>query len=898
MTPSSPKTLVLLDGNALLHRAWHAIPPLTTASGQVVNAAYGFSMALEKILEQYAPDAMAVAWDLPGKTFRHEEYAPYKAQREKKAQELYDQIPVIQNILKDFGIPSVSLAGYEADDLIGTLATRGAKKGYRVLIVTGDMDSLQLVNDRVSVVSFVKGLSETKTYDPSAVRARFGLEPEQLIDYKALRGDPSDNLPGVEGVGEKTATELLQAHKNVAGIYAAIKKGIVPEKYAKKFVGHEETVEQMHHLVTIVLDAPLDLDLDDAQMKPIDWNKVVGTYRALEFRSLIRKHAAEIAPPPSSGVILSAAKDLSDPSPSAQDDKRKGVGKKAVLAADLGTLEKSLRELKEEVLAVAILPQPADLFGGARLTVAVSDGSKTVVSPEADVSRLEAVFAKLKQAKTVVAHDLKRLMKDTGWRFDRKTFDLMIASYLLHAGTRAHDVAAIAAEYLKAKLPELPSAVSNEKDARLLGTAVVLFPALAEKLQQELAGQGMTRVFEEIEMPLVPVLYGMEIAGIELDVDALATFEKKLAKRLDALTKNIISAAGVEFNVNSPSQLADVLFSKLGLPTKGIKKTASGYSTAASELEKLEDAHAIVPLIGEYREISKLQSTYVEALPKLVAKDGRVHTTFNQAVTSTGRLSSSDPNLQNIPIRTDLGNEIRKAFVAGRGKKLIAADFSQIELRLMAVIAKDESFLRAFNDGADVHTRTASEVWDVPEKDVTPEQRRHAKAINFGLLYGMGPRALARSAGMSFEEAQTFIAKYFDIHTAVRAYMDAQKAQAHALGYVETPFGRRRSFPEMNSGLPQLVAQAERMAINMPIQGAEADVVKMAMIAVDGWLKKSGWPAQLLLQVHDELVIEAGADCAEAVAKGVKEIMETVVHLSVPLVVDVEIGKNWGEMKS
>ncbi len=897
---SSSKTFILLDGNALLHRAWHAIPPLTTGKGQVVNAVYGFAMVLEKILEEYKPEAMAIAWDLPGKTFRHEAYELYKAQREKKAQELYDQIPLIQEMGSAFRIPSLSLPGYEADDIIGTLSTRASKKGYDVLIVTGDMDALQLVNDRVHVVSFVKGFSETKTYDVAAVRERFHLEPGQLIDYKTLRGDPSDNLPGVPGIGEKTATELLHAYKTVDGIFKALKKGEIPEKFAKKLADHEKTAEQMKHLVTIVRDAPLDFDLAEAKMKPLDWGKILEQYRAFEFRSLMRKHAGEIAPPPIETASLPPHSRLTGSS--GRDPLERGGGaaggKKIAVVKNLSALEAALRGMSDETLAVAVLPQVADLFGGNRFVVAISDGMHTVIALGADQVQQKALYAKLKQAGTVITHDLKRLMHAMGWRFERRTIDLMIASYLSQAGTRTHDIASIATEYLKTKLPEIPSAISGEKDARLLGASTALFPALANMMEKRLAEEGMAKVFQEIEMPLVPVLYDMEATGIALDTAALVVFSKKLQKRIDALTKHIIRAAGVEFNVNSPSQLADVLFHKLALPTKGIKKTSTGFSTAASELEKLEDAHSIVPLISEYREIAKLQSTYVEALPKLTGKDGRIHTSFNQAVAATGRLSSSDPNLQNIPIRTDLGNEVRKAFVAGKGKKLIAADFSQIELRLMAVIAKDEPFIRAFNEGADIHTRTAAEIWDIAEKDVTPTQRHHAKAINFGLLYGMGPRALARSTGMSFEQAQIFIEKYFTIHHAVRAYMDAMKAQAHSLGYVETLYGRRRSFPEIKSGLPQLVAQAERMAINMPIQGTEADVVKMAMLAVDGWLKKSGWPAKMLLQVHDELVIEVVADAADAVAKGIKEIMESIVHLAVPLVVDVEIGKNWGEMKS
>ncbi len=878
---SAKKTFVLLDGNALLHRAWHALPPLTTKDGRVVNAAYGFAMALEKILDANAPDAMVVCWDLPGKTFRHEAYEEYKATREKKPQDLYDQIPLIQEILEAFGIPSVSLAGYEADDLIGTLSAQAVERGYDVLIVTGDMDALQLVDERVRVIAFVKGVSETKLYDRDAVHERFGLWPEQLIDYKALRGDASDNLPGVPGIGEKTAVELINAHGDVHDILQALAMDAIVEKYAKKLRGHEDTVHKMRHLVAIVRDAPADFDWKKAVKPQRDAAKILPMYRDLEFRSLVRKYAAAHPAPPEQ---------------TSKEAARTG-GKKVVVTREAPAFAEALDGLKGDALGVMVVPQPADLFGTARAAVAVSDGKKTAVLVDAGAEGLAAAFARLRASALVVTHDLKALMHATGWRFERRAHDLMVASYLLQAGSRAHDLASLVADYAKAEVPDVPAAVASDTDAKQLAASVVLFPALAEKTARELADQGMTKVFEDIEMPLVPVLYDMEKAGIELDVGALSSLGKKLQKRIETLTKQITEAAGSDFNVNSPSQLADVLFHKLELPTKGIKKTTTGFSTAASELEKIEDAHPIVPLIGEYRELAKLQSTYVETLPKLVAKDGRVHTSFNQTVTSTGRLSSSDPNLQNIPIRTELGNEIRKAFVAGKGKRLVAADFSQIELRLMAVIAKDEPFIRAFNEGADVHTRTASEVWEIPEAEVTAEQRRRAKAINFGLLYGMGPRALARSTNMTFEEAQAFIAKYFEIHAAVKEYMDAMKAQAHALGYVETPFGRRRSFPEIHAGVPQLVAQAERMAINMPIQGAEADVVKMAMIAVDGWLKKSGWPAKLLLQVHDELVIEVDADAAEAVAKGVKEIMETVVHLSVPLAVDVEIGKNWGEME-
>lgn len=849
---------LLLDGNALLHRAWHAIPPLTTKDGRVVNAAYGFSMTLEKMLEAYKPAYMAVAWDLPGKTFRHEKFAEYKATRKKKEQELYDQIPIIQGLLSAFGIPSISLAGFEADDVIGTLSKIAEKKGLQTRIVTGDMDVLQLVSDKTRVVGFVKGMSETKEYDASAVREKYGLDPEQLIDYKTLRGDPSDNIPGLEGVGEKTASELLQKHKDVEGIFRAIKNHEVPEKFAKKFHGKEKTAELMRDLVTIVRDIPLKFDWNDAEASSPDWSKILPLYQELEFRSLLKKHVGE-AP-----------------------SETKKSKKKSEHNEDVGHC---LSRISGKTVGIVAFEKPADLFGVSLDSLALSDGTETcVISSPKPEACAEAAKA-LEKAARVITHDLKHLLRFIPVAVDGRYVDLMIASYLLHSGSRAHDLASVLQDAMKDTVPTSPADVA------------AAFPSVFEKMSKRMKDDGVLRVFEEIEMPLVPVLFDMESTGIALDMKSMQTSAKAVRKRIEQCEEKIVELAGVTFNVASPSQLADILFSKLQLPTKGIKKTQTGYSTAASELEKLEDVHLIIPLISEYRELAKLESTYILTLPSLVKKDGRIHSTFNQAVTTTGRLSSSDPNLQNIPIRSDLGNEIRKAFVADKGKRLLAADYAQIELRLVAEIAKDEEFLKAFRDGADIHIRTASQVWNIPESEVTPNQRQSAKAINFGILYGMGPRALARSTNMTFEEAQEFIDRYFSLHPALQAYMDATKLQAHTKGYVETPFGRRRYLPEIESGVPQLVAAAERMAINMPVQGAEADIVKMAMVAVWKWLATSKLPAKLLLQVHDELVFEVDEDAVDAVARGVKELMENVVKLEVPLVVELEVGKNWGEME-
>ncbi|MBI5369926.1 DNA polymerase I [Candidatus Uhrbacteria bacterium] len=882
MSESTPLFLIL-DGNALLHRAWHAIPPLTTKDGLVVNAAYGFTMVIEKMREQFKPDYMAVAWDLPGKTFRHEKFEAYKATRQKKEQELYDQIPIIQKILKAFYIPSFEAPGFEADDLIGTLCAKAEKKGYRTLIVTGDLDALQLVSKKTQVVFFQKGISETKTYDEPAVRERYGLTPTELIDYKALRGDVSDNIPGVSGIGEKTAGALVQTYGSLKGIFTALKKGEIEEKVAKKLRGQEKNAEDSLELVTIVRDVDVPFHFDAAKTRQPDWEALLDQYRQLEFRTLLRKHTQDLLAPPLKTSGRTTPQEVH-------------------IVRELDDLKNSLARVTTPCGLLLATQQP-DLFGATLAALALSDGKQTVVVTNPADKQMKLIEAKLKSSKLIITHDLKTTLHQCSlfspfFPFPSSLFfDIMLASYLLHSGSRAHDLPTIISDQLNIKFPELPMAYASQKDYERLGAASALLPKLATKLREALQASHMETIFDEIEMPLIPVLYRMERRGIELDTDALGHFSKQLKQRIEDLEKQIHTAAGEDINVNSPLQLAQVLFETLKLPTKGIKKTKAGFSTAASELEKLWDAHPIIPLISEHRELAKLQSTYVEALPKLVDREGRVHTTYHQTVAATGRLSSSDPNLQNIPIKTELGREIRKAFVAPRGKRLLSADYSQIELRLAAVIAKDRPFIDAFRDGADIHTRTAAEVFEITEEAVTKEQRRAAKAINFGILYGMGPRSLSRSTNLSLSQAKEFIERYFEIHFAIKNYLDETKTKAHVDGYVETLFGRRRSFPEIQSGVPMLVAQAERMAINMPIQGTAADIMKKAMLSVDGWLSQSGLPAAILLQVHDELVLEVEKEAVEAVGHGVKEMMEGVASFEVPLIVDVEVGTNWGEMK-
>lgn len=875
---TTDKTLVLLDGNALLHRAWHAIPPLTTKDGRVVNAAYGFAMALDTILKQWKPGFMVVAWDLPGKTFRHEAFEAYKAQRKEKEPELYAQIPLIQEILTLYGIPSVSVPGFEADDVIGTLATTAKKMQMTTLVVTGDQDQMQLVDDTTKLVYFIKGISETKTFDEAAVVEKYGFRPAQMIDYKALRGDPSDNIPGVKGIGEKGAKELIAEFGNVEAMLGAVGTGKLKPAMEKKLAGFESVAREMVKLVTIVRDVDLGaFKIEDSVVGAPDVEKLLGLYRELDFKTLMKR-------------LDAGGKEFPGTLVPPRRDGTKVPGKIAIVrgAANVAT---AFDGIVGETISIIVADQAPDLFGARLAAIAISDATSTVVIPSPNAELLAMVEKKIDGASKIVSHDWKKTMHLTGWAMGDKVVDLMVVSYLLSSASRSHDLAAIVSM-------TIPESFGTDKELNVLGEVAQKLSAAATTMLAQLKEAGMSKLLNEIELPLVPVLCEMEKAGIAVNVDSLDVLQDVLAKKIETLTKQIQELAGEEFNVNSPSQLATILFEKLQLPTKGIKKTTTGYSTAASELEKLEDTHDIIPLVGEYREHAKLQSTYVEALPKLVGKDGRIHTTYNQTIAATGRLSSVEPNLQNIPIKTDLGNEIRKAFVAEKGKVLIAADYSQVELRLAAIIAKDQPFIDAFRDGADIHTRTAAEVWEIPEADVTSEQRRAAKAINFGILYGMGPRSLARSTGMGIDEAKGFIDRYFQIHHAIRTYLDETKAKAHADGYVETLFGRRRYFPEINTGVQMLAAMAERMAINMPVQGTAADLMKLAMLAVDGWLKTSKWPAKMLLQVHDELVIECDEMAVDAVAKGVKEMMEGVASFDAPLVVDVEVGKNWGEMEA
>ncbi|MBU0648511.1 DNA polymerase I [Patescibacteria group bacterium] len=885
MTSKNKKTLIILDGNALLHRAWHALPPLTDPKGRVVNAVYGFTTILFKMLKELEPQYVAITFDKPGPTFRHKEYEQYKATRVKQPDELYEQIPMVKEFLKVFKIPVFEQAGYEADDVIGTISRAlDGRPDVRTIIVTGDMDALQLVDQDTEVLAFVKGLSQTILYDERAVRERYGFGPKKLIDFKAIKGDPSDNVPGVPGIGDKGAQELIKEYGGLDEIYNQIKKH--PEKFKKgvleKLKQGEKSAKLSQRLVSIVTDLPTGFNLDKCAVKEWDRDQVVKLFAQYGFKSLLNR-----LPPQAGGP------------PMARHDSEQ----KHRVLKDWEKIQEFLKVLqKQKQFALCVETEDANLFGDTLLGMGFYFGSEAYFIEIKNLKKIQAVALWKELTPPLqdpeikkIGHDLKsvgRSLAERGVKLAGLDFDTMIASYILASGARNHDLASVV-------LQELGQELGSPGDKHYFAKKVARVWALKGVLEKKMEQDGLSRLFQDIEMPLVSVLGRMEADGIKVDV----AFLKKMSQRVDAdlkkITKKIYKAAGQEFNVNSPQQLKEILFEKLKISSAGIRRGKTGLSTAASELWKMRDQHPIIDYVFQHRELAKLKSTYVDALPELVdKKTHRLHTSFNQTVTATGRLSSSNPNLQNIPIRSPLGREIRKAFIAEPGNVLIAADYSQIELRIVAALAGDQRMIGAFERGQDIHTATAMAIWGVSQDQVDKDMRRAAKAINFGVIYGQGPHGLAQSADISFGEAKEFIDKYFEVYEDVREYMERTKALAHKFGYVETLFGRRRYLPELNSGLREVRAAAERMAINMPVQGTAADIMKMAMIKIHEALPRASKDAKMILQVHDELVFEAPRTQVKKLGQFIKQEMENVYKLKVPIVVSVEQGKNWGEMEA
>lgn len=902
-----PKTkLVIVDGNALIHRSFHALPPLTTKKGELINAVYGFTTVLLKMFRELKPTHVVVCFDRREKTFREKEFAEYKAKRVKAPQELYDQIPRVKELVESFNIPIFEKAGFEADDCIGTITKEA--RGVPKVIVTGDQDTLQLVDDETSVYTLRKGIGETTTLNEASVQERFGIAPEQVIDFKALRGDPSDNIPGVKGIGEKTAADLLKSFGTLEKLYNALEKNSpkakkIKEAIREKLLQDKKNAFLSKRLATIVRNVPIHFKLNDATRKHYDRHKVVKLFQDLEFTSLLSKLPENEKPEEQ----RSSQSYISLDAPQHDQDHQ------YELIADEKSFKKFLAQLNKQQAftldteTTSLNPLESILLG---ISFSWEKGRAYFVSlQEGWLEKLRSVLENPKIEKH--GHNMKydwAVLKTAGIELAGMNFDTMIASYLLNPGSRAHGLDHLVFEQFGYEMQPIEALIGPKGKKQLPVQAVPVHKLswyscedadyterLVHHHKPMLEKERLTSVFDEIEMPLVPVLGTMELNGVKIDTEFLGKMSKELGRKLANLETAIHKMAGTTFNIASPIQLKEVLFEKLKLSQKGIGKTKTGLSTAADQLEKLRKAHPMIPKIIEFRELSKLKSTYLDALPQLASKiDGRVHTSYNQTVAATGRLSSSDPNLQNIPIRTELGAEIRKAFVADRGFRILNADYSQFELRIAASIGNVKKMIESFRTGEDIHTRTAAEIHGISLDAVTKEIRRTAKEVNFGVLYGMGPAGLAQRQEISREQAQAFIEKYFMVYHELQDWMEETIAMARNSGYVETLFGRRRYLPELNSSNPMVRAGAERAAINMPTQGTQADLIKMAMIKLHELLVKVSPESKMILQVHDELVFEVPEKDVHKVAKAVKETMENIYKLKVPIVVEVEVGKSWG----
>ena len=879
--------LMVIDGNSLINRAFYGIRMLTTKDGQPTNAVYGFVNILLKLLDEEKPDALCVTFDRKAPTFRHLAYEGYKAQRKGMPDELAAQLPVLKDVLAAMNIPRYELDGWEADDLIGTIAARDTAAGWETVIVTGDKDSLQLVSDatRVKLVSTRMGQTTTKEMTPETFREAYGFDPVHIVDLKALMGDTSDNIPGVKGIGEKTAMDLIQRYQSVEAIYADVEGVEAKPAVKKKLAEGEEQARMSYDLATIRCDAPIDFSPEDARRREPDGPALYELFLALEFNKLIDKMGLSGGP---------AAGRADKPAAGAVRQER---------VTDRVRMEELVEQWRREpwvaVLALPSLDVGAGAWdGGARAAVCAADRL------EGYNELLRALFSGEIQKVSHNVKDLMHLLLDEGLSTDGFCFDTALAAYLLSPTDGSYELEKLGITYFNQEFPKAkeylaPDAFGPLADPAGPAEAMCAHAALAAALYRALAPKleelDMHELYYGLELPLCPVLAEMERAGMLVDRRALADFGILLDGRIQADEALIYELAGEEFNINSTQQFGRILFDKLGLPP--VKKTKTGYSTNADVLEKLRDKHPIVEAVLDYRQLAKLKSTYVDGLTKVIAADGRIHTSFQNTVTATGRLSSTEPNLQNIPVRTELGAELRKMFVAPAGRVLVDADYSQIELRLLAHIAGDEHMIAAFRAGEDIHTVTASQVFGVPPEQVTHEMRRRAKAVNFGIVYGISDFSLSQDIGVTRAEAKAYMEKYFEKYSGVHAYMTQVVERAKADGYVSTLMGRRRWLPELKSSNFNLRSFGERVALNMPIQGTAADLIKKAMLHVDGRLRREGLEARLVLQVHDELIVECPEGEAEQVQRLLAEEMEHVAELAVPLTAEAHAGKSWAEAK-
>jgi len=872
------RILAVIDGNSIIHRAFHALPPTMTApDGRPTNAAFGFTSMLLKMIAELTPDAVVVAFDHGKPAFRTEALSAYKMQRPPTDPLLKAQFATTKEVLTALSVPIIEVDGWEGDDILGTMAERGSAAGMRVLLVTGDKDAFQLVDDDVHVVSTRKGISDIVVYDPAAVYERYGVTPAQVPDFLGLKGDTSDNIPGVPGIGEKTAAKLLGQYGTLDEVLAH--SGEIKGKLGENLREYVDSALASRIVATISRDVPFDLDLDSIQWGGFDRDAAAATLSALGFNSLIDRLVALAAAEP--------------------------VAELADVADEWRTLEGSdsaewVARLKDVAapawVGLALGESTECLFTDEwQLAVACEGASATLNGDAADDA-----LARLAKGARIATADVKVLLESScppgsvakrpvsaaeGLASDR-IFDCGVAAYLLASNRSSYELRTVVAEHLGRHLSD---------DSGPQGAARAC-AELAPVLERELEAAGSLDCFRRCEMALIPVLVRMEETGVGVDSGALGDLSQEAAGGISTLATRIHEAAGVDFNLDSPKQLGDVLFTTLGLPAT--KRTKTGYSTDSSVLSGLAEDYPIASDVLEYRELAKLKSTYIDALPRLVGADGRLHTTFNQTVAATGRLSSSNPNLQNIPVRSELGQRIRAAFVPDApGDIMVSADYSQIELRVLAHLSGDVGLIEAFTSGRDFHAATAARVFAVDAAEVTLEQRRRAKAVNFGIVYGQSAHGLAGSLGIGYAEAQLMIDRYFAAYPGVRTYLDEVVAAAYRDGYASTLYGRRRPIPELLGANHNLRAFGERTAMNHPMQGTAADIMKLAMVEVDRRLREDGFAARMVLQVHDELVFEASAGELERLSAMAREAMAGVARLAVPLEVSIGSGTDWASAK-
>lgn len=892
-------TYLLIDGNSLTYRAFFALPTdLATASGQVTNAVYGFTSMLINLWRDHAPDHIAVAFDRPEPTFRHESLETYKANRQEAPDILRQQMGLVRQVVDTLALPVLELPGYEADDLIATVATRAAERGDDVIIVTGDRDAYQLVADpHVKVLYNKRGVSDYVLYDEAGIVERTGVTPAQYVEYAALRGDPSDNLPGVPGVGEKTAAKLITTYGGIDGIYEHLDEQT--PKLRQNLAAHEAQVRQNAQLMRLVRDVPLKLDLDELHAGVPDRDEIRSLFDFLEFHSLYARlrdvlgdTAASIGP--DTGQVLecevtslTAATDAVE----ALEQLGRGDEPLAVAASWSGVEGRSPLEgiaLVSDAASAAVLWLPARLLADAPVVAALG----ALIGPG---------------GRPVAAHEAKAIMRslhEYGIDLRGLVLDTSIAGYLLDPAESRYVLGELLTRYTPFAMPEGSTVPDGQLDfggealeeGRHAGRAALAVDRLVRPMFDALDARGLRRLHDEIEVPLVRVLARMEIIGVGVDVDVLRRINDQLVAECERLTRQIWADAGVEFNVNSTPQLREVLFERLGLTPQ--KKTKTGFSTDAASLEKLRGDHPIIDHLLAYREVEKLRSTYGEGLLAEVAPDGRIHATFNQTVARTGRLSSDQPNLHNIPVRSETGRMFRTAFVPAPGFRLLVADYNQIELRCIAHLAEDPGLIAAFEAGTDIHTETAARVFGVDPAAVTPEQRSRAKMVSYGLAYGMEAYGLGQRLGIPTGEAQAILDAYFAAFPAVKSYMERTVEEARARGYTETLFGRRRQIPELSSSNFRIRQAGERQAMNAGIQGLAADIFKVALVRLDGALEAGRHRSRLILQVHDEVLVELDPSESEVVTDLVLSAMSGAFELRVPLEVNLAVGDSWADAKA